>query len=108
MHSGDTVVLARNSTPRCDVCTGLVKDIRVTYDGGGRYEEGSWNVRSARTQGSVSPSRAFVTMAVRIDEGKEIRSTGSEPKQSKSSVGNIDVILGRRSGKWVVRSLAAT
>jgi hypothetical protein len=47
-------------------------------------------------------------MAVRIDAGKEIRSTGSEPKQTKSSVGNIDVILGRRSGKWVVQSLAAT
>jgi uncharacterized protein DUF6318 len=108
MHSGDTEDLAGSSGPKCKVCSGLVKDIRTTYDRGGRYEDGSWGVRSARAQGAVSRDRAFVTVAVRINAGREFPSADASPKLTKSSVGNLDLILSRRSGRWIVQSLAAT
>ena len=108
MHTGETDSLRRSSGEDCAVCSGLIWDINAAYNKGGRFEAGSWRVRSALVQGAVRKERTFLTVAIRIEAGTEFRSSAAVARRTRATLGNLDCVLEWKRNRWVTHSLAAT
>lgn len=100
--TGDTAELKRLSSPKCEGCQEYIDLYEETYESGGYFKGGEWELSNIEVQEDKPVTLIFARMSANESEYKESKS--SDP--STGVIEDINLVFGlsRNSDAWLIRS----
>lgn len=102
--TGDVEELTRLSSPDCDGCQTYIALYRDTYEAGGYFRGGDWELGELQLQ--FDPDETFATTDVRSNPTSYRESAESKPKEGPGSTTKISFGVRRSGAKKLVSQLA--
>jgi hypothetical protein len=101
--TGDVNELTRLSSPDCEGCQSYIKLYKATYEAGGYFRGGDWNI-GALSVDSGEPE-TFLTTRVKVDEGRFREERGSSEHSDPGESNTVTFALMQQDKAWVMSQL---